>query len=68
MQWVVGSGQLGEPVENEVTGKLEYQDTCFRSANAAGKDSLGYLPPGSELAASCLVQELNQGFNAYSAY
>jgi hypothetical protein len=68
VQWVVGSESLGEPVKNDVTGKIEYQDTCFRSSNVVGKDTLGYIAPGAELEKSCLVEELNQGFNAYSAY
>jgi hypothetical protein len=67
VQWVVGSEQLGPPVKND-NGKLEYQDTCFRNPNVAGHDTLGYLPPDSILAASCLVEEMNQGFNAYSVY
>jgi hypothetical protein len=67
VQWVVSSEPLGEPVQNH-NGKLEYQDTCFRNPNLAGKDTSGYLAPGADLAASCLAEELNQGFNAYSAY
>lgn len=67
VQWVVGSEQLGPPVEND-NGKLEYQDTCFRNPNVVGRDTSGYIAPGSTLAASCLVEELNQTFNAYSAY
>jgi hypothetical protein len=68
VQWVVGSEQLGEPVENNATGKLEYQDTCFRNPNLGGKDTAGYIAPGGELAQSCLVEELAQGYNAYSIY
>jgi len=67
-QWVVGSEQLGEAIKNERTGKLEYQDTCFRNPNVAGKDTSGFIAPGTTLASSCLVEELNQGFNAYSVY
>lgn len=67
VQWVVASEPLGAPIKND-NGKLEYQDTCFRNPNVAGHDTLGYLPPDSILAASCLVEELNQGFNAYSTY
>jgi hypothetical protein len=66
-QWVVSSEPLGEPVQNE-NGKLEYQDTCFRNPNVAGNDTTGYIAPGTELAPSCLVEGVNQSYNAYSAY
>lgn len=66
-QWVVGSDQLGEPVNSESTGRLEYQDTCFRKSNVAGKDTAGRIAPGVELANTCVIEDLNQEWNTLSA-
>jgi hypothetical protein len=68
VQWVVSSEQLGEPVYNEGNGRLEYQDTCYRNPNAVGHDTSGWVEPGTELAISCVVEEMNTEYNAYSAY
>jgi hypothetical protein len=68
VDWVVSSEQLGEPVLNEASGKLEYQDTCFRNPSTAGHDTSGYLTTGTELSPSCLVEAIGQGFNTYSIY
>jgi len=68
LQWAISSDDLGDPVMNQASGKLEYQDTCFRNPKTAGHDTSGYIAPGTELAPSCLVESLTQSYNAYSAY
>jgi hypothetical protein len=67
VHWVVSSEPLGEPVQNE-NGKLEYHDTCFRSANGVGRDTAGLVGAEAELAGTCVVEDREQGYNALSAF
>lgn len=68
VQWIIGSEQLGNPVLNKNTGHLEYRDHCFRNPKLAGRDTAGYIEEGIELATSCVVEDINQSYNALSAY
>ena len=68
LQWVISSDDLGDPVMNQASGKLEYQDTCFRNPKTAGHDTLGYIAPGRELAPSCLVEALTPELQRLLAY
>ena len=63
--WAVSSEPLGEPVKTD-DGKLAYQDTCFRNPNLAGKDTAGYAAVSEILGATCVVEDMNQEYNALS--
>lgn len=66
VQWVIGSERLGEPVRSK-TGRLEYNDHCFRNPAIVGKDTAGRLSAEVELAVSCVVEENNMPWNALSS-
>ncbi|MBS2016292.1 MAG: hypothetical protein JST00_25640 [Deltaproteobacteria bacterium] len=66
-QWVVASWNLGEPVRDSKTGRLAYSDTCFRNPKLGGKDTMGRVADGNELAGICVVEDLNTEYNALSA-
>ncbi len=69
VQWVVGSDFLGAAVYNRLQARYEYRDHCFRNpAAATGKDTAGWVSAGHDLALSCVVEEMNQEWNALSAY
>lgn len=68
VQWVVASDNLGEPILNRERNRLEYRDHCFRNPSIGGKDTAGWVAEGVDLAPSCVVEEINQEWNALSAY
>jgi hypothetical protein len=67
VQWLISSENLGEPIEKR-DGTLEFQDTCFRNPNVVGRDTAGWVSPGTELAVSCVVEDSSSEYNAYSVY
>lgn len=67
VQWLISSENLGEPIENR-DGTLAFQDTCFRNPNVVGRDTAGWVSPGTELAIACVVEDGNSEYNAYSVY
>jgi hypothetical protein len=64
--WVLRTENLGPPEPYQ--GRLEYKDTCFRNPAMVGRDTAGWVAPGTELAVSCVVEDSNKEWNAYSAY
>lgn len=65
-QWVVSTWDLGQPARLK-DGRLAYQDTCFRNPKLMGRDTAGRVADGTELANICVVEDLNQEWNALSA-
>lgn len=68
VQWVVSSEYLGQPVYNREKNRYEYKAHCFRNPKILGKDTAGWVSEGVDLAPACVVEEMNQAWNALSAY
>lgn len=65
-QWVVSSWDLGQAVRQK-DGRMVFNDSCFRNPKLVGKDTMGRVEEGRELAGICVVEDVNQEYNALSA-